>query len=114
MVAHWREMVGHTLWVNPPFSMAGAVIRAVVRAYLMAPRATRATFILPMWTTAQWFQKYISRGILVPVGKPYKVSQQVFTRPVTGGAPSRHRRPSGGLKWELGVFRLGAWGGQQS
>ena len=32
VVAHWREMVGHTLWVNPPFSMAGAVIRAVVRA----------------------------------------------------------------------------------
>ena len=108
-VTHWEEMIGHTLWANPPFSAAGDVIKAVVKAYSASPTTTRATFILPIWSTAQWYQKYISRGILEPVGKPFKKGQQVFTRPVTGGAPSRHRRPSGGLKWELGVFRLGAW-----
>ena len=107
---NWREVVGHTVWINPPFSRAGEFIEAMVKAYTADPVNTRATLVLPMWTSAAWYQKYVARRnpLLVPVLPVYPERKILFSKP-RPGPPSRLRDKEHPTNWEVGVFRLGAW-----
>ena len=107
---HWRELVGRTAWVNPPFSQAEEVLEALVRAYMQAPLTTRATVVLPVWETARWYQRYVAAGILRHA-HTFDAGSRIFSQPARRGAPSTHRFNSGATEWDVGVYRLGAWAG---
>lgn len=56
-----HNMVGHVLWANPPFAIAGEVVEAIYQAWLLDPSNTRATILLPEWKTAPWYRKFVSK-----------------------------------------------------
>ena len=107
---NWGELVGETVWVNPPFSLAEEVLEALMRAYMASPRTTRATVVLPVWETARWHRRYVAGGVLRLVWT-YPEGSRLFNQPVRAGRLTRQRFNSGGTLWPVGVYRLGAWAG---
>ena len=107
---HWRELIGRTVWMNPPYSDAESFIEALLRAYMMDPVNTRATLVLPVWETARWHQRWVSSGVLRHV-HTYGERSRLFSQPAVPGQLTRHRYNSGDTRWQVAVYRLGGWAG---
>jgi hypothetical protein len=77
--ANVASLVGKTLWANPPFAEAGPILDALVEAWRRDPTHTSATLVLPEWTTASWFRKYLRRKKpLFRVLRRYPEGSRVF------------------------------------
>lgn len=56
-----EQLVGKVLWANAPFSQVDTVLDAIVMAWQSDPLNTQATVLVPEWTTANWYRKYLRR-----------------------------------------------------
>lgn len=98
---HIGSIQGKVLWATAPIAAADAVIHAIVSAWQAAPLTTRATIVVPEWTTATWYRKYMRRKHPVfTILHRYPEGARIFTRQgLANPAPA---------KWPVLVLRLGA------
>lgn len=76
---HVDQLVGRVLWANAPFSQVGLVLDAIVEAWTRDPANTVATVLVPEWTTANWYRKYLRRKRpLFRVLHRYPAGAQIF------------------------------------
>jgi len=97
---HIPEISGKVLWATVPLAAADMVIDTIVQAYQAAPSSTMATIVVPHWTSARWYRKYMRRKHpLFRVLHAYPEGARVFFKP-------GHKTPAA-AKWPLLVLRLG-------
>lgn len=97
---HTAALAGKVLWATVPLVAADMVIDAIIQAYHAAPSATTATIVVPHWTSARWYRKYMRRKHpLFSILHMYPEGARVFTKP-------GHSAPAA-AKWPLLVLRLG-------
>ena len=58
---HVRDIAGKVLWANIPFAELDSILDSIVAAWRIDPVNTVATVVVPEWTTARWYRKYIRR-----------------------------------------------------
>jgi hypothetical protein len=74
-----KTLAGHRLWANVPFNKADQTLDAIVSAWKSDPANTVATVVVPEWTTATWYRKYMRRRQpLFKVLKRYAAGSRCF------------------------------------
>jgi hypothetical protein len=58
---HVQDLAGKVLWANAPFAELDTILDTIVAAWRIDPINTVATVVVPEWTTARWYRKYIRR-----------------------------------------------------
>lgn len=56
-----NKLVGKVMWANAPFQQVESALDAIVAAWEQDPVNTQATVLVPEWTTANWYRKYLRR-----------------------------------------------------
>jgi len=82
------EVGGETVWLNPPFRLAGKFIRHYLDCKERAPITTSCVMILPEDSTQSWWP-LVSH---LPVVRRWEANTQLFTMPPTQPGGERRRK----------------------
>lgn len=98
---HVQDLVGKVLWANIPFADLDSILHTIVTAWQQDPINTVATVVVPEWTTAAWYRKYIRRKRpLFKLLKRYPVGSVVFKW-------KNSNTPAQPIRFPILVLRLG-------
>lgn len=98
---HVRDLVGKVIWANPPFAELDTILDTIVSAWRSDPINTVATVVVPEWTTARWYRKYIRRKRpLFQLLQRYEPGTQVFRW-------KNSSCPANPIRFPILVLRLG-------
>ncbi|KAK9816271.1 hypothetical protein WJX74_004415 [Apatococcus lobatus] len=92
------EWGGLNVWCNPSFHMVGAVLENYLRCKKGSPTNTSATFVVPGWVGAAWWEMLKSICRLVRYYPPWS---HIFTASPVKGADAR--RLLGPVRWPVAV-----------
>ena len=98
---HVKDLVGKVLWANAPFAELDTILDTIVAAWRIDPINTVATIVVPEWTTARWYRKYIRRKRpLFKLLQRYESGSKVFRW-------KNSSCPANPIRFPILVLRLG-------
>lgn len=98
---HVRDIAGKVLWANAPFAELDSILDSIVAAWRIDPINTVATVVVPEWTTARWYRKYIRRKRpLFKLLHRYEIGSRVFRW-------KNSSCPANPIRFPILVLRLG-------
>ena len=89
------DVSGHTVWINPPYTMIKQFIQHYKSCKLRNPTATSACFVLPKWT-GDWVAELAGMQLI----KEYPIHSVLFSAPAGDGS----RRQLPGIPWPVQVW----------
>ena len=93
ITADWSR---ENTWCNPPFHKVESILQQYMKCKANNPNKTSATFVVPMWTTAPWWQTIQEKFRIVEYFPPYS---KVFTASPVKGTDAR--RLAGPIPWPV-------------
>jgi hypothetical protein len=98
---HAHDIAGKVIWANIPFCQVDSILETIVTAWKIDPVNTVATVVVPEWTTAHWYRKYIRRKRpIFRLLHRYPAGDVVFTW-------KNSKCPAHPVKYPILVLRLG-------
>jgi hypothetical protein len=101
-----RDLVGEDLYTNCDYAITTAYLRHFLGCYQRSPENTSGTFVLPVWTWAEFWA--LLRGARVILYLPAR--QQVYTSPdwdsAEQGAQPQGRAIRGATRWPVVVIHF--------
>ena len=90
------EWGGHNAWCNPPFHLVEPVLHRFLDCKRRSPTNTSATFVVPAWVGASWWQTLEENFLFVRYYPPWST---IFTASPVKGTDAR--RLMGPVRWPV-------------